>query len=64
MQEHIIDCSGYIVLRCRCGERLLLLGREDDWLSAQRPSLICECGETLTLANRFVEGGMELKGLR
>jgi hypothetical protein len=43
-------CSGYIGLECDgCGERLVLLGREEDWRSEGRTEFECECGEKLTL---------------
>jgi len=55
MREQAIDCSGRIVLECGCGERLVLLGRDDDWYSQEHLTLRCECGEQLTLANRLNE---------
>ena len=43
-------------LGCRCGERLLLLGREEDWYSEGRTTFECaRCGSTLTLADRLDE---------
>jgi hypothetical protein len=50
-----IEPSERIVLGCRCGERLVLLGREDDWYTEGRSTFACECGRELSLANR-VEG--------
>jgi hypothetical protein len=47
-----IEPSARIVLGCGCGERLVLLGREDDWHAEGRDAFECECGEKLTLANR------------
>jgi hypothetical protein len=47
-----ITCSGQIVLDCRsCGENLILLGQEADWLEELTP-FKCWCGTKLTLANR------------
>ncbi len=43
-----------IVLGCRCGEKLVLLGLQDDWYS-ERTSFECECGRKLTLADRIEE---------
>ena len=43
-------CSGCIGLECDgCGERLVLLGREEDWRSEGRTEFECECGVKLTL---------------
>ena len=47
-----IETSQRIVLGCGCGERLVLLGREDDWYAEGRSTFECECGEELTLAER------------
>ena len=49
-----IEASGLIVLECSgCGERLLLLGREEDWPKEHRDAFACSaCGETVTLAHR------------
>lgn len=52
--------SKRIVLECECGERLGLLGLEDDWRSEQT-ILRCECGKRLTLANR-IDKGRERRG--
>jgi hypothetical protein len=53
--ERIVLCSERIVLECKCGERLILLGREDDWYSEGRAVFECHCGDKLTLAHRFYE---------
>jgi hypothetical protein len=50
-----IEPSERIVLGCGCGERLVLLGREDDWYAEGRNAFECECGEKLTLSNRVEE---------
>ena len=48
--ERSILCSGCIILECaNCEERLVLLGREEDWLST-RTVFECECGQSLSLA--------------
>ncbi len=56
MREHSIECSGRIVLECKCGERIVLLGEEDDWYREKHLIFACECGERLTLANRLKGG--------
>jgi hypothetical protein len=58
--DRFILCSERIVLECECGERLILLGLEDDWYSELRTAFECECGEELTLADRLDEGGLTL----
>ena len=54
-QDHTIDCSGRMTLECGCGERLILLGLKEDWLSEQRTNFECLCGLSLTLADRLDE---------
>lgn len=51
--EHSTYCSEHIVLECRCGERLVLLGHEDDWYAEGRTVFECGCGRNLTLAERL-----------
>ncbi len=58
--ERFVLCSERMVLECECGERLVLLGLEDDWYSELRTIFQCECGEKLTLANRLDEDGLTL----
>jgi hypothetical protein len=54
--ERFVSSSGRITLECECGERLALLGREDDWYLEGPLLFDCECGERLTLAdNRLGE---------
>ncbi len=54
-----LEVSGRIVLGCgSCGERVVLLGREDDWYSEGRTVFACECGARLTLADRVGEGDL------
>ena len=51
-----LEVSGRIVLGCgTCGERIVLLSREDDWYSEGRTVFACECGARLTLADRVGE---------
>jgi hypothetical protein len=54
--ERFVPSSGRITLECECGERLALLGREDDWYLEGPLLFECACGERLTLAdNRLGE---------
>jgi hypothetical protein len=48
LQERTLECSGQIVLRCGCGEKLILLGLKKDWRS-ERTDFECICGKGLTL---------------
>jgi hypothetical protein len=58
MRERVIDCSERIVLECRCGERLVLLGRATDWYLEERLVFVCECGQELTFTDRLDEVGL------
>ena len=53
MKEPSIEYSERIILECKCGERAVLLGQEDDWYREKRLTFACECGERLSLANRI-----------
>ncbi len=61
-QEQFIECSGRIVLACECGERLVLLGLEEDW-QAEHTGFACQCGRNLTLADRADEEVLAVKKL-
>lgn len=61
-QERFVVFSGRTVLGCSCGERLVLLGLEEDWRS-ERDEFVCECGERLTLADRVDEEALYVKEL-
>ena len=62
MQHHVaeassegrfVDCSEGLVIECRCGEKLLLLGRESDWRSEGCMTFECGgCGKDLSLKDR------------
>ena len=59
-RECFVSCSGHIVLECHCGERLVLLGQEEDWYS-ERTIFRCECGQSLTFAaNHLAEEALGL----
>lgn len=48
--ERFVDCSKSMVIGCRCGEKLLLLGRASDWDSEGRTVFECGgCGKKLSL---------------
>jgi predicted SprT family Zn-dependent metalloprotease len=48
--ERFIACSESIVLECRCGEKLILLGREADWRKEGHTVFTCGgCGKNLSL---------------
>jgi hypothetical protein len=51
-----IEASGALALRCgRCGERVELLGCEDDWLDREGRTFPCAgCGRGLALGARVV----------
>ena len=53
--DNAVKCSGRMVLECGCGERLILLGLKEDWISEQRTNFECQCGQSLTLADRLDE---------
>ena len=53
--DNTVQCSGRMPLECGCGERLILLGLKEDWLSEQRTNFDCRCGQTLPLADRLDE---------
>ncbi len=60
-EERIVECSGRSILECGCGERLILLGLKEDWLSEQRTNFECLCGQSLTLADRLNEEVLEFR---
>ncbi len=54
--ERYILCSDRTMLRCRCGEELILLGREEDWYSEGRTAFEChQCGGTVSLTDSLDE---------
>jgi hypothetical protein len=53
--DNTIECSGRMTLECGCGERLVLLGLKEDWQSGLRTNFDCQCGQSLTLADRLDE---------
>ena len=62
-EEHTLESSGRIILECGCGERLILLGLEEDWRSEQRTEFECSCGKGLTLSDRLNEDILEFRRL-
>lgn len=61
--DKTVECSARIVLECGCGERLILLGLEEDWRTEERTDFECDCGQPLTLADRLNEDVLEFKRL-
>ena len=49
--DFFIEFSERIVLECDCGERIVLLGMQEDW-SSREDDFECECGRKVTLADR------------
>jgi len=63
-EEHSVTWSQRIILECRCGEGVILLGLEADWRTEKRDAFECECGETLSIAsNRVDETAFSVKQL-
>jgi hypothetical protein len=56
--------SERIVLKCWCGDMMILLGREEDWHSEGHTVFECECGKRLSIAdNRVGEEVLDIKQL-
>ena len=47
-------CSEYVILECECGERMVILGGEEDWRS-RNAIFKCGCGDKLTFADSLDE---------
>lgn len=62
-EERTLECSERSILECGCGERLILLGLKEDWLSERRTHFECQCGQSLTLADRLNEEVLEFRRL-
>jgi hypothetical protein len=51
VERHIIS-TDRTVLNCPCGEKLILLGREEDWYLEGRTTFEChQCEGAISLAN-------------
>ena len=62
--DNTVSCSSRIILECGCGERLILLGLEEDWRSEQRTEFECSCGKGLNLSlNRLNEDVLAFRQL-
>ncbi len=59
-----VEPSGRTVLRCAgCGERLVLIGLEEDWRSEGRTAFgRAECGEELNLDDRSEDEEPTMRG--
>jgi hypothetical protein len=64
-EKHWVEASGQIVLECGgCGERLILLGLEEDWSKEHGDAFDCRgCDKTVTLAHRVDGTANTLKSL-
>jgi hypothetical protein len=62
LPESFVFCSERIVLECGCGEKLVLLGLEEDWRS-EKTVFECECGAELTLVDRIDEKAADIRRL-
>lgn len=52
--ERFVLCTVHAVLQCQCGERLVLLGREEDWYTEGRTTFECGgCGRGVTLIDHL-----------
>jgi hypothetical protein len=60
--EGFVSFSERIVLGCGCGERLILLGLEEDWQS-EKTVFECQCGARLTLVDRIYEEVADIRRL-
>jgi len=49
--DNFVEFSERIVLECDCGEKIVLLGMEDDW-NERDDTFECECDRKVTLADR------------
>jgi hypothetical protein len=57
VSERYVLCPDRTVLSCRCGESLILLGREEDWYSVGRTTFeYYQCGGPISLADMLDEG--------
>ena len=55
--ERYVLCPDRTVLGCRCGESLILLGREEGWYSEGRTTFEChQCVGPISLADMLDEG--------
>ncbi len=61
--DKTVPCSARIILEYGCGERLILLGLEEDWRSEQRTEFECSCGKGLNLSDRLNEDILEFRQL-
>jgi hypothetical protein len=43
--DETVESSGRLTFECGCGERLIILGLKEDWLSEQRTNFECGCGQ-------------------
>jgi hypothetical protein len=54
--QRFVLCAVQAVFECQCGERLVLLGREEDWYAEGRTTFECGgCGRSITLGETMDE---------
>ena len=52
--KRFVAYSEHIILECECGERMVILGGEEDWRS-RNVIFKCGCGDKLTFADSLDE---------
>lgn len=55
--ERVVLYPERMVLECACGERIIVLGHEDDWDVEGCSTFECGCGRMLAFPPRVGEGG-------
>ena len=53
--DETVERLVYRTFECACGERMVILGLNEDWFSEQRANYECGCGQILTSAHRLKE---------
>lgn len=63
--DRFVEATDAVALGCAsCGEKLLLLGREEDWYAEGRTEFGCgRCGSVLTLADRSYDDRRQTPGI-
>lgn len=62
--ERVVLYPERIVLECTCGDRIIVLGHEDDWYSEGRTTFECECGRMLAFPPRVGKGELSCADVR
>jgi predicted SprT family Zn-dependent metalloprotease len=53
LPERFVTCWRSMVIKCHCGEKLILLGRKSDWKSGHSVFECGGCGKKLFLRDAF-----------